>query len=706
MSRKLLLALGIALLFAAAAVALMQGASRQVLAQEGGEECDGAPCPAWIVEAWAGSAHADETAEAFRHWDGEDPQEIPVTCAKCHSEGGHLDFLGADGSAAGVVDAPAPVGTLVSCTVCHNPVSVDKVSVVFPSGVEITGTDASVRCMECHQGLESTVGVNQVLADFGLDPDESSPDLPFLNIHYFAAGASLYGSDVHGGYEFEGKAYMPKFGHVPGYDSCIGCHNMHTLELKVTECAVCHQNVTGAEDLKTVRMPGSLVDYDGDGSITEGIYEELEGLQALLYQAIQAYASEVVGTPIVYDPLAYPYFFIDTNANGSVDGGEAIFPNRYVAFTPRLVQAAYNYQAYEKDPGAFAHNGKYYAQLLYDSIATLNEALAQPVDLAQAHRDPAGHFNATAEAFRHWDADGEVPGACSKCHTAGGLPFYLKQGVAISVPPTTSLACSTCHSSLEEFTLFASDEVTFPSKAKLSFGEGVTSNLCLNCHQGRESTVSVNAHLAAAGAGDDEVSDKIRFINVHYFAAGATLFGAEAQGAYQYEGQEYVGRFAHVPGFDTCASCHNVHALTLQETACTACHGQFEDVAAIRMMAGDYDGDGAQEGVAGELTTLHEGLLAALQAYAADTIGTPIAYDAVAYPYWFVDANGNGAHDADEADGYATWTPRLLRAAYNYQYAAKDPGAFAHNARYIAQVLYDSLLDVGGEGAVAGMTRP
>jgi hypothetical protein len=45
-----------------------------------------------------------------------------------------------------------------------------------------------------------------------------------------------------------------------------------------------------------------------------------------------------------------------------------------------------------------------------------------------------------------------------------------------------------------------------------------------------------------------------------------------------------------------------------------------------------------------------------------------------------------------------------LRAAYNYQYSAKDPGAFAHNGLYIIQTLYDSLEDVGGD--VSGMTRP
>lgn len=705
MSRKVLLIAGIVLLAAAFAV-WQHDAPGQVQAQGGEGECKGEPCPAWIVEAWAGSGHADSTAEAFRHWDNADPQEIPVACAKCHSETGYVDFLGDDGSAAGVVDAAAPIGTVVSCSACHSPSAVSKTSVVFPSGVEITDLDASARCMECHQGRESKVSVDEAIAASGLGPDDPSPDLGFRNIHYFAAASSLYGSEVHGSYEYDGQRYQTKFEHVPGYDSCVGCHNVHTLELKVNECSACHTNVASAEDLKAIRMPGSIVDYDGDGSVDEGIFDELEGMQAMLYQAIQAYAAEVVGTPIVYESHTYPYFFIDTNANGAVDEGEAAFPNRYNAFTPRLLRAAYNFQAYEKDPGAFAHNGKYHAQVLYDSIASLNEALPQPVSLAQAHRNPPGHFDGTAEAFRHWDADGEVPGICSKCHTSEGLPFYLDQGVTIAFPPSTSLACSTCHTNFQDFALYQSDEVTFPNGAKLSFGEGVDSNLCLNCHQGRESTVSVNAHIAAAGVGDDEVSDKIRFRNVHYFAAGATLFGHEAQGVYEYEGKEYVGRFAHVPGFDTCQNCHNVHQLTVQVQACTACHGQFEEPQDIRMMTGDLDGDGAQEGVAGELETLREALLAAIQAYAANTAGTPIAYNPARYPYWFVDANGNGVVDPDEGDAYATWTPRLLRAAYNYQYAVKDPGAFAHNAKYVAEVLYDSLQDIGGDAAVAGMTRP
>jgi hypothetical protein len=700
MTRKLLFVVGIALLLTAAAlIAFDHSAPASVSAQDGGEECPGGVCPEWILEAWGSSGHADAEAEAFNHWNEDDPQEVSASCAKCHSTSGHLDFLGADGTEAGVVDAGAPIGSTVECTACHNPVSVDKMTVVFPSGVEITGTDAGVRCMECHQGRESAVSVNASLE--GLEEDTPSADIRFRNIHYFSAAASLYGSEVHGSYEYEGMAYQTKFEHVPGYDTCIGCHDPHTLQLKVDECAACHTNVAGPEDLTAIRMPGSMVDYDGDGSMDESLKDELDGMQAVLYIAMQAYATEVAGMPIIYDAGAYPYFFGDADGNGEVNGEEG----SYASFTPRLLKAAYNYQAYQKDPGAFAHNGKYHAMVLYDSIASLNEMLPEPIDMSMMHRNPPGHFDGTAEAFRHWDEEGEVSGSCTKCHTSEGLPFMLEQGVTISFPPSTSLACSTCHEVENGFAFHVSDEVEFPSGAVLTFGEGVPSNLCINCHQGRESGPSLAAAIAATGAGDDDVAEGLRFRNVHYFAAGATLFGADANGIYQYEGKEYAGRFAHVPGFDNCAACHDVHALTVKVDACSTCHGDFgADPHNLRMMTGDLDGDGAEEGVAGEIDTLEEMLYAAIQAYAADTVGTPIVYSSARYPYFFIDANADGVADEGDTESHATWSPRLLRAAYNYQYVQKDPGAFAHNAKYVAQALYDTIEDLGGD--VSGLTRP
>lgn len=100
---------------------------------------------------------------------------------------------------------------------------------------------------------------------------------------------------------------------------------------------------------------------------------------------------------------------------------------------------------------------------------------------------------------------------------------------------------------------------------------------------------------------------------------------------------------------------------------------------------------------------MSDALYVAMQDYAKDVVGTAIVYDSHSYPYFFTDTNGNGEADEDEAS-YSTWSARLLRGAYNYQYAQKDPGSFAHNPKYMIQLLYDSLEDLGAD--VTGMVRP
>ena len=661
-----------------------------------------------FLEEWLSSPHADFAAEAFIHWNEEDPAEVPESCAKCHSTPGHLDFLGVDGSAAGAVDAPAPIGSVVECVACHNSVNQSKTSAVMPSGIELTGLGDEARCVECHQGRQSKVSVDAAIEKAALpDVDTASADLNFLNIHYYTAAVTKYGTEAKGGYEYDGNTYDAMFAHVEEFDSCIECHNSHTLEVKVEACADCHEGVTTVEELRDVRMAGSEVDYDGDGDMEEGIYYEMEGIRELLYQAIQSYAGDVAGTAIVYEPASHPYFFIDTNGNGTADADEVNGDNRFNAWTARLLKAAYNYQTSLKDPGAYAHGGKYIIQLMVDSVADLNAALAEPVDLTNVHRIDNGHFAGSEEAFRHWDADGAVPGSCVKCHTSGGLPMFLKEGTVISQPPSNGMQCTTCHNDLKEFTRYEVKEVKFPSGATIAAPDE-NSGLCLNCHQGRESTVSVNRLIGDAEA--DTVSEGLRFLNIHYFAAGATRFGTEAKGAYEYEGKEYVGFLDHGDA-NGCTDCHGAHSLQVDWENCTECHEEVEgeeDILAIRYYFDDWDGDGdTDEGVADEISTMQETLYAALQAYATETVGTGIVYESHSHPYFFIDTNGNGMADEEEVNGdnrFNTWTPRLLRAAYNYQYVQKDPGAFTHNAPYILQVLYDSLEDVGGDVSV--MLRP
>jgi hypothetical protein len=114
------------------------------------------------------------------------------------------------------------------------------------------------------------------------------------------------------------------------------------------------------------------------------------------------------------------------------------------------------------------------------------------------------------------------------------------------------------------------------------------------------------------------------------------------------------------------------------------------------------------EGVAGEIQTLSDALYTQIQAYATETSGAGIVYNAAAYPYFFLDADGNGEPDQNDqgqnTNYNGNWTPKLLKAAFNYQYTQKDPGAFVHNPKYVIQFLIDSIEDLGGD--VSKYTRP
>ena len=702
------------------------------------------PCPEPVVadvpfeEAWVGSGHADAAAEAFRHWDEEDPQEVPTSCAKCHAPTGYMDFLGADGSEAGKVDAAQPVSNGITCVACHNEAATSHSSVVFPSGVEVTGLGGEARCMECHQGRASKTQIDEALTKFNVVEDLDTVPAPitegdresklgFVNVHYFAAAATLYGGQAHGGYEYDGKLYDAKNDHTAGYDTCLGCHDQHSLQVKVDQCATCHEGVTTVEDLKNVRMIASSKDYDGDGDTTEGIAGEITGLQDALYAAIQAYANEVAGTGIVYSAADYPYFIADADGDGTADTTESGGFASYPTWTGRLVKAAYNYQVSVKDPGAFAHGNKYIIQLLYDSIEDLNTKLASPIDMSAMNRDDAGHFAGNTMPFRDWDGDDfTVPYRCAKCHSASGLPTFLKNGGTMivtgtgttlptgigSMPSSNGFACSTCHNEEAWPERLSVASVTFPSGKTVSMGgtdaDGAfvadDANLCISCHQGRESSTSMNNYLK--GKEDDVVDAKLSFKNVHYLGAGATLFGADAAGAYQYADKEYVGLNPHP--INKCTDCHDVHALEVKIESCAACHSGVEDVETIRMSTDDFDGDGdVTEGVKGEIETLAEVLYAEIQKYAETTSATPIVYDPHSNPYFFVDADKDGVPDVNDEGSnvrYNAWTPRLLRAAYNYQYSQKDPGAFTHNPKYVIQFLIDSIADLGGD--VTAYTRP
>lgn len=330
---------------------------------------------------WWGSGHADVNSVSFTNWNENDPAEVPVTCAKCHSGRGFLDYLGQDGSQAFNVDAPAAIESVVSCMVCHN----DKVDVLevaqFPSGEEINMGRGDALCGSCHSSITAGLRVDEVMGTFG--EDEVVPENRLITPHYAYAASTWLGAEARGGYQYEGMNYVERFKHANGVETCTQCHDPHSLRIRndyknidAILCAACHSNVTGYPDYRDVFVDG--IDYDGDG-VVEGVYHEIEGMREILNQAIQVYAAEVIGQPIGW-ANQFPYQFNDSNADGVISEDEAVFPNAFTNFTPRLMRAAFNYQFSKKDPAGYVHNGKYMLQLLYDSIQDL-ASVTRPLDV-------------------------------------------------------------------------------------------------------------------------------------------------------------------------------------------------------------------------------------------------------------------------------------------------------------------------------------
>lgn len=446
-------------------------------------------------------------------------------------------------------------------------------------------------------------------------------------------------------------------------------------------------------------------DYDGDGDTTKGIYYEVAGLQAKLHTAILAYAKEKSGKEICYDTAGrYPYFFIDTDKDGKCSDAEAVSTNGYNAFTPRLIRATYNYQVSKKDPGAFAHNGKYIIQLLHDSIADLNAIITTKVDMSKAVRNDVGHFNGAGRAARNWDANETVSATCSKCHSGSeGFSFFLTYGIGKPVTePDNGLDCATCHTSFgTKYELRVVDSTTFPG-GKVVQAKGDSSNLCSTCHSGRTGKADIDASIA---------NKQFRFLNIHYYPAAATRQGSAAAVGYQYDGQTYAGASTGHIGGDKCVDCHmpkeSNHSFKIADVfndnnGCVKCHKTAKSADEIKGAARankDYDGNGTAESLKTELAGLAGLLYKAIQDKAT-AANSKICYNGNTNPYFFKDTDGDGQCSATEAvssNSYAPWDASLMKAAHNYQFYKKEVGAYAHNFDYMAQLLYDSIKDLGGD---------
>jgi len=354
-------------------------------------------------------------------------------------------------------------------------------------------------------------------------------------------------------------------------------------------------------------------------------------------------------------------------------------------------------------------------------IYYLNRTAAEPEPIEEINAKwwSAGHSDVTSEAFVHWNEDEprEVPARCAKCHSAWGFIDYLgfdgTEAMVVDEPaPVESVvSCMVCHNEASDMLSM----VKFPSGVELDIGEG--NALCAACHSGTRAGGAVTT--AAEGFADDEVVPEAGFVTPHYYFAAATWQGSDAHGGFEYPEKNYVGEFEHAEGVQTCTGCHDEHSLRMRNDygtdadLCAACHSNvtgYADYKEITVDGVDYDGDGNVEGIYLEIEGIREMLHEAMNQYGLQELGDAVGW-ADQFPYLFIDTNADGEISGDEAafpNAYATFTPRLMRAAYNYQFSIKDPGAYVHNGDYVLQLLYDSLEDMAEVVDVStdNLTRP
>ena len=685
-----------------------------------------------IRAQWGNSGHGDIAGEPWRHWD--EDGDVSSRCAKCHGpqaddapapDVGLLEYLA---TGANTLASPLPLG--LDCVNCHQtfPTIYSNLAkfglpngalepVEFPSTEDASLYGPSNICVTCHLGRESGKSVQEEI-----DADDGEGPYGFTNIHYYAAAASFFGGETWGGYQYPGEEYRPRNtfpSHPDEVSTCVGCHmtnaeggEMHTWVPAVDTCISCH----GGTSFETL---------GGSPSTNLG---NIEALLPELYAGIQTYAADVIGTPIEYDSDSYPYWFTDT--------GE-----RYTEFDALLLPAAYNYQVGLKDPAGYIHNGTYLSQLFFDSIVSLGGTPTVDVPgrgefsiegaeigtmLKSQQWQISGHGAAGTEPFRHWDADYEPDGytpsgisaSCTRCHSTPGFTEYAVGDPTTGTLPTTTVDCWACHSNFDleddpttryDAGDLALQDIVFPSGDTASFDNN--SNMCMGCHQGRASGVTVDEATPNSTVQTPTDYDSYNFINIHYYAAGATLFGSVVNAGYEYEGNDYRGQNTFV-GLHTqdgrtlvdCIGCHmnasddadqkERHTFLPRVEDCNLCHSGSE----FRDLSGS-PGDNFRE-----IEALTGDLYEAIQDYAVNGLpqASPVIYDPVAYPYWFKD-NGQGANYGNR---YTDFDFDMLTAAYNYQVALKDPAGYIHNGNYIEQLLWDSTCLMGGDPSTLVPSRP
>ncbi|PLX91185.1 MAG: hypothetical protein C0619_07865, partial [Desulfuromonas sp.] len=563
------------------------------------------------------SGHGDPTGEAWIHYPWEDPSR--ASCQPCHTTTGFVNAL------TGSTDA-APGAEMLSCVGCHENGNGDlraapAYTADFGDGVTLDYPEigASNLCVRCHTGRTSGENIASSTDDFS--------NTGFKNSHYLAAGGQV----------FAATGYV--YGATPtgGYHENIGVDNNQATGT-AGPCVTCHMGIDSADHSWDVvsldEITGEITAINSNACINchaDLTPAELNAAKDAFHLALVDLKTALANNDIYFLPN-YPYFFSDPAggfANAVKDwtvGGTKVGKD--------VMGAAFNYNLFDHDPGAYAHNRGYALQLIADSIDYLadgivdgsgmfgTENLMVNVEAAQEGRNlNGGHGTEFASV--------ESTNVCAQCHSDLQATWATSAKANLDGSPSSGLrTASTEAASQAEADAGASVRVCqqchapnweAPVGADMTAEDIAGAIGCAGCH---EAAAPVHDSLATCGSchdgtkfhgshGGDELALVTASKHNNQDSHGLHQTRARCQRCHSTEGSiefaEYTGGYDAMNASDglfgdehveapLCAACHEPHTSELREVAnwdpnengtadqfdlCTSCHTYYDENGAI-----------------------------------------------------------------------------------------------------------------------------